>query len=85
MLYVGIISLCLSYFGKKSQSLFSQNPIFPILLYRKPHFLIFVRVHVIMTSQKPNAGHVGTYFGIGDSKLTIGTKMSIIRGVILKI
>ena len=48
-----------------------------------------MRAHVIMTSQKPNAGHVGTYFGIsmfrGDSKLTIGTKISIIRGFIAKI
>ncbi len=44
--------------------IFSQNQIFPILLYRKRNFLIFVRAHVIMTSQKPNAGHVGTLFGI---------------------
>ncbi len=46
-------------FGK----IFSQNQIVPILLYRKPNFLIFVRAHVIMTSQKPNVGHVGTLFG----------------------
>ncbi len=44
--------------------LVNPNPIFPLLLYRKPNFLIFVRAHVIMTSQKPNAGHVGNYFGI---------------------
>ena len=58
-----------SYFSKKSDQnklgvkIFSQNPI-PILMYRKPNFLIFVRAHISMTSQKPHAGHVGTYFGI---------------------
>ncbi len=44
---------------------YNQFQYFPILLYRKPNFLIFMRAHAIMTSQKPNAGHVGTYFGIG--------------------
>ena len=68
--YLGIIYHSLSYFSKKSRSKwvfgqnFSQNQICPILLYRKPNFLIFMREHVIMTSQKPNAGHDGTYFGI---------------------
>ena len=38
--------------------------IFPILLYRKWNFLIFVTAHVIMTSQTLKTGVVGTLFGI---------------------
>ena len=41
-----------------------QNLIFPILLYRKLNFLIFARLRVIMTSQTPKTGIVGTLFGI---------------------
>ncbi len=40
-------------------------------LYRKPHFLIFARAHVIMTSQKPEAGHVGTSFAINVLEATL--------------
>ncbi len=57
---------------------FSQNLISPVLLYRKLNFLIFVRVHVIVTSQKPNDGGVGTLWVIKirrDSKQTLVPKL----------
>ena len=51
------------------------------------NFLIFLRVGVIITSQKANTGRVGTLLVsifIGDSKLTIGTKINIIMVVHFK-
>ncbi len=53
---------------------FNQNSIFPILLYRKQNFLIFVRAHVILTSHI-NTGNVGIFFR--------GTKINITHWFIL--